>query len=257
MNQQRYWNESALVLKRYSAGEKDRQVILFVKGVGKISAKARGAKNLTSPFVSRLSPLNVCRVLMYRASSGYWTITQCETIREFSPSTHSTQKAMIGLTMLDIIDRCSEPEHVNDSLYEVAIDTLEKLASINNEQKMEQLFSIFQVKVFEILGILPSFSHCTRCHKKIDLDKISGWDMIQITCHDCEKFNPKNHARETFDKEYLKLLNYMKKNIIESSLKISLNNKQGKDLKRMLKTLWNAQTFSLPKSFDVLESLHA
>lgn len=257
MNQQRYWNESALVLKRYSAGEKDRQVILFIKGVGKISAKARGAKNLTSPFVSRLSPLNVCRVLMYRTSSGHWTVTQCETIREFAPETHSTQKAMLGLTILDIIDRCSEPEHVNDPLYEVAVETLEKLASIDDEGKMEQLFNIFQVKTFEILGILPSFSHCTRCHKKIDLDKISGWDMLQITCHECEKLNPKRHARETFDKEYLKLLNYIQRNTTEASLKISLNKEQEKDVKRMIKTLWNAQTFSLPKSLDVLESLRA
>lgn len=257
MNQQRYWNESALVLKRYSAGEKDRQVIVFIKGVGKVSAKARGAKNLTSPFVSRLSPLNVCRVLMYRTSSGYWTITQCETMHEFNPSSHSTQKAMIGLTMLDIIDRCSEPEHINDPLYDVAIETLEKLESMIDEKKMEQLFDIFQVKVFEILGILPSFSHCTRCHKKIDLDKISGWDMLQIACHECEKYNPKRHARETFDKEYLKLLNYIKKNTVEASLKISLNHEEGKDMKKMIRALWNAQTFSLPKSFDVLESLRA
>ncbi len=257
MNQQRYWNESALVLKRYSAGEKDRQVILYIKGVGKISAKARGAKNLTSPFVSRLSPLNTCRVLMYRAGSGYWTITQCETLREFTPEKHSTKKAIIGLTMMDIIDRCSEPEHVNDPLYEVTIETLEKLELMIDEKKMEQLFDIFQVKIFEILGILPSFSHCTRCHQKIDPEKISGWDMLQITCHDCEKFNPKKHARETFNKEYLKLLNYLQKNTIEASLKISMDEDQNKDMKKMLRTLWNAQTFSLPKSFDVLESLHA
>lgn len=257
MNQQRYWNTSALVLKRYSSGEKDRQIILFLKGMGKVSARARGAKNLTSPFVSRLSPLNTCRVLMYRAHHGHWTITQCETIKEFTPQNHTTKKATIGLSMLDIIDRCSLPEHDNDFLYELATETLEKLETMIDEGKMEQLFQIFQVKVFEILGLLPSFSHCARCHKKINPETILDWDMLQITCDECEKYNQKKHAREKFNGEYLKLLNYIGKNTIQASLRISLRTDEARDLKKMLRTLWSAQTFSLPRSFDVLESLHA
>lgn len=257
MNQQRYWNESALVLKRYSSGEKDRQIILFLKGVGKVSARARGAKNLTSPFVSRLSPLNTCQVLLYRTHNGRWTITQCETIKEFAPLVHTTKKAAIGLGMLDIIDRCTLTEHGNDSLYELATETLEKLETMIDEEKIEQLFQFFQIKTFEMLGLLPSFSHCARCHKKINLEMISDWDMLQITCNECEKYNQKRHAREKFNGGYLKLLNYIRKNTIQASLKISLNNEEREDVKKMLRALWNAQTFSLPKSFDVLESLHA
>ena len=257
MNQQRYWNTSALVLKHYPSGEKNRQVILFAKGIGKISTKARGAKNLTSPFVSRLSPMNICNVLLYRTSQSHWTITQCETISQFRPKIHSTKKAATAMAILDIIDRCTEAEHISDALYEVAVESLQKLDHMTDDKKIEQLFHIFQIKVFEILGLLPSFSHCTRCHQKINLERISSWDMLQITCSGCEKYNPQNNPRARFDRDYLKLMNFVKRNTIEHSLKISLNVEEQKDLKKMIRTLWNAQTFSLPKSFDVLESLHA
>lgn len=86
---------------------------------------------------------------------------------------------------------------------------------------------------------------------------ILGWDMLQITCGECEKYNQKRHAREKFNGEYLKLLNYIEKNTVQASLKISLSTNEARVLKKILRTLWSAQTFSLPKSFDVLESLHA
>lgn len=260
MNQQRHWNEFGLVLKRYTSGERDRQVIVFMRGIGKISVKARGAKKLTSPFISRLSPMNICQMVLYRTSSGHWTITQCETIHQFTPLQNTTEKNSIGLAILDIVDRCTEQNHPNPGLYDIAVETLSLLETTTDNEKITILFHIFQVKVFEMLGLLPSFSHCTECHQKLDITLVEKWNPLEIKCDPCLKKDETIHQKKQhqgFTKDYLKILNFMKKNPIHQSLKIEINTEASENITQILRMLWNVQTFSLPKSLDVLASLHA
>lgn len=256
----RYHHATGLVLKHYTLGESDRRVIFLIPGLGKIAAKARGAKKLTSPFTSRLSPLNICQLLLYKTPGNSWTVTQCQTEENFPELQSSLLKSSLGLSIMDIVYRCTEEGHVSDQttdrLYHLTKETLQTMNALKDETKCRLLFQTYQIQTLDILGVLPSFSTCARCHKKIDLETLEGWHPLELLCTTCSQ--AANHlAYDLFDNSFLKLLNFMRKNSIRETLNIKLTTVQGKTMTQILLALWKAQAFSIPKSIDALESLHA
>lgn len=252
----RYHHATGLVLKHYTLGENDRRVYILAPGLGKIVAKARGAKKLTSPFTSRLSPLNVCNMLLYRTPGNSWTITQCQTETSYGNLQTNLTSSSLALSIIDIAYRCTEEGHPSDQLYQLTIEALSILNTIKSEKKAELLFAAYQLQVFETLGLLPSFSSCIRCHHKIDIETLEGWHPMEILCSTC--LNQMNHLiRDRFDKSYLKLMNFMKKHTLSEALMIKIDSMQQKEINQILQLFWNVQTFSVPKSLDVLASLRA
>ncbi len=250
----RYHHVTGLVLKHYTLGEHDRRVYILTPELGKIAVKARGAKKLTSPFTSRLSPLNVCNMLLYKRPGNSWTITQCQTETTYQYLQAHLTKSSIGLGIIDIAYRCTEEDHPSQQLYHLTIEALQILDMLKNEGKEDLLFAGYQVQVFEILGVLPSFSNCIRCHKKIDIEMIEGWHPLEILCATCLS-QTNNLARNRFSTDYLKLLNFIKKHSLKEILTIKINVTQQREINQILQIFWNAQTFSIPKSLDVLASL--
>ncbi len=256
----RYHHATGLVLKHYTLGESDRRVIFLIPGLGKIAAKARGAKKLTSPFTSRLSPLNICQLLLYKTPANSWTVTQCQTQERFPELQTNLLKSSLALSMMDIVHRCTEEGHISDptsdSLYRLTTQTLQTMNTLKDEVKAHLLFQTYQIQILDILGVLPSFSTCAKCHKKIDLETLEGWHPLELLCTTCSQ--AANHlAYDLFDNTYLKLLNFMRKSSIQEMLNIKLTPIQSKTMTQILLMLWKAQAFSIPKSIDALESLHA
>ena len=252
----RYHHVTGLVLKHYALGENDRRVYILTPDLGKIAAKARGAKKLTSPFTSRLSPLNVCNMLLYKTPGNSWTITQCQTEMTYRHLQANLTQSSIALGIVDIAYRCTEEGHPSHQVYNLTIEALRILDTLESESKSELLFAGYQLQIFEILGVLPSFSSCIRCHKKIDIETLEGWHPLEILCVTC--LGQMNHlARDRFDTGYLKLLNFIKKHPLSEILTIKISETQQKEINRILQLFWNAQTFSVPKSLDVLASLRA
>lgn len=256
----RYHHATGLVLKHYTLGESDRRVIFLIPGLGKIAAKARGAKKLTSPFTSRLSPLNICQLLLYKTPGNSWTVTQCQTQERFPELQSNLLKSSLALSIMDIAHRCTEEGHDQDptstSLYQLTVQTLQAMNTLKDETKCHLLFQTYQLQTLDILGVLPSFSSCVRCHKKIDLETLEGWHPLELLCTECS-LAANQLAYDLFDNSFLKLLNFIRKNSIGDILNIKLTPIQSKTMTQILLMLWKAQAFSIPKSIDALESLHA
>ncbi len=254
--EQRYISTTGLVLKHLSLGESDRRIVLLIPGIGKIIAKARGAKKLNSPFNGRLMPANLCNLLLYRTPGGSWTITQCQTIETFDTIKQDLLKASLVLTALDIVDRCSEIETPANEFFSLTNILLESLSTSERQEKTELLFLTYQIQILDILGILPSFTECVRCHKKVSIETLPGWHPLEMLCETC-LHQSSQIAYELYENNYLKLLNFLRGHHLQDSVKIKLTPTEHQTLKTILQTLWSAQSFSIPKSLGVLETLHA
>lgn len=249
----RYYHVTGLILRHYSAGEHDRRVVFLAPGLGKIIAKARGAKKITSPFISRLSPLNVCELLLYKTPKDSWTIVQCQTEKNFPDLQSSYATSLIALSVIEIAFRCSQEghseAHTSDGIYRITIETLDMLNDTKDESKHELIFQTFQLQVLDILGILPSFSTCINCHKKINIEELKGWNPVELRCGSCPKIE-RNSEYEygmnnvIFENQYLKLVNYLRKNSLKKILPIKFEMNDSKTLNQMLQIFWNAQSFS-------------
>jgi|GEM_PF-2026920 len=249
MEHSRHIQAKALVLKHYTSGEFDRRVVIFAENMGKVTARARGARKITSPFAGRLSPINFCDLLLYRTPKNTWTITEFRTINIFEKIKKNLEKSEIGLRIMEIVHRCTEAHHANNELLSLSMETLEMLEKLP-EKKHGLLFMTFQVKVLETLGLLPSFSSCSICHRKINMKELEKWHPTEIFCHPCK--SKAGALTVSFPKNQLKLLSFIKKNSIRETLKIALASSEGRTLNEILRIFWSGQTFSLPKSIDAL-----
>lgn len=266
----RYLTTEALVLKHYPLNESDRSVILLAPGVGKIRAVARGAKKLTSPFNGRLSPLNHIRVVMYKTPRGTWTITQCESIELWPIIKDNFFKTTTAITAIDIIARSTEingligsHEHSIDSLYSEVMSFLNHLNIPSKREKDELLFLTYQARILDILGVLPSFKTCSKCHRKIDIETMKNWCPKELLCEACESEKKQNFYHPAYDSQYtlpmnfLKLMNFIRTKTHREIRNIHLTHEQKNILKTIFQMLWNDQSSSTPKSLEILESLHA
>jgi DNA repair protein RecO (recombination protein O) len=117
-----------IVLKRINIGEADRIVTLYTKELGKVAVVAKGVRKINSSQAAALEIGQVakCHLIFTQALP---ILTQATPITRFIQArTH-----LIGITqtyqLLEIIDLLTVEQQENESVYQLAIDTLSLLES--------------------------------------------------------------------------------------------------------------------------------
>lgn len=265
--EQRYIHTTGLVLAYYPARENDRRIALLTPHMGKLFATARGARSLKSPFISRLQPLHLVELLIYRSAprgnnthaTASLTITQCavaETFphiaRDFAATTHALGALEIALrtsheslpnemlyngvlTYLRLLNATAETAHTTAAAPAATIAASTQSVTAIDRQKL--LWCWFQLHAIKSIDLLPAFTHCTACHQKIKIDTLSTWHPLALTCADCAD---QTADTASYPIAYLKLLHFMATHDIASAQKLKLTDDETHVLGAIIQSLWNA-----------------
>lgn len=119
----RHLRTQAIVLKRVNYSDADRFITLFTDQKGKVSARARGVRKLTSRKRSALEPINLIKASLVETKAGL-LITEAQLVTHF-PETKTTLTAMTqAMQFLEIVDNLTAEEEPHPQVFNQVAEVL-------------------------------------------------------------------------------------------------------------------------------------
>jgi len=172
------YSMETIVLQTHNVGEADRFCILFTKEKGKIAARARGVRKLTSRFGGSVLPLSHITAEIREGSAGYM-ITGAARIREFP---HTNIGAfMLAQQGLELLINTLQDEDALPEIFDATLHFLEECSD-----NKEHTIIPFTLQLLHLFGLLPDKESIGRFgqHSQDQIaymeQSITGeWDTLQ------------------------------------------------------------------------------
>ena len=167
----------AIVLKEILIGEADKLIVLLAKGMGKITVKARGARNAKSKTACGASVFSYCDYIAVKTKAGY-SITQAEPIKSFYEIGNDIEKLAYSSAAVEIAEKvCSQDQPDDDNMF-LLLNMLNNVAS--GKTTPRTAFLIYLIKFLNNYGCMPE-TNCD-CGEKAEYCGESGF-----YCRKCRK----------------------------------------------------------------------
>jgi len=161
----------AIVLKTVEWSETSLVVTLFTKDFGKVSAIAKGARRLKSPFESALDLLSLSSVVFLKKSGeSLDLLTEAKLIRRFRGAQVGLLPLYCGYYAGELINALTENHEPISGLLESLCRALEEL-----DRQANPAWTVldFELQTIQRLGHMPSWRWCVACGEEIETDQQS------------------------------------------------------------------------------------
>lgn len=155
----------ALVLRGVDVFETSRVLTLFSRDLGKVSALAKGARRLKSPFGSGLDLLSVCDiVLLHKASEALDLLTEAVLIERFDPLRRDLAALYAGFYIAELLHDLTDHHDPHPRLFDAAVVTLRHLGDSALRSRRVLRFELACLREF---GLMPALDSCVHCGEDV------------------------------------------------------------------------------------------
>jgi len=117
---------------------------------------ARGARSAKSRYGSSLEPLSHIEAVLYvKPSRDLHSLSETSHVQTFPAIRSSLHRTEAGLRCLELVNAVQEVGHVNKDLFALLVTVLSALD--HSEERFENLFPYFQLRLADLLGFSPPF----------------------------------------------------------------------------------------------------
>jgi len=152
-----------VVLRHSDWGEADRLLTIFSREQGKLRCVAKGARKLLSRKAGHLEPFTRVSLLLAKGSD-LWIVTQAETLDAYLPIKEDLVRTGTAAYVVELLDRFTYEEGENHTLYDLLVETLQRLAV---EQDLFLAVRYYEIHLLSILGFKPELFRCVKCREEI------------------------------------------------------------------------------------------
>lgn len=153
----------AVVLRHSDWGEADRLLGIYSREAGKLRAVAKGARKLKSRKAGHLEPFTRVKLLLARGRD-FWIVTQAETVDAYLPVREDLLRTAYAAYVIELLDRFTYEEGENRALYQLMVDTLQRVSTLPNPFLSVRYY---EIRLLDLLGFRPELNHCVRCETEI------------------------------------------------------------------------------------------
>jgi DNA repair protein RecO (recombination protein O) len=176
----------AIVLRSVEWSETSLVVTLWTRGFGKVSAIAKGARRLKSPFESALDLLSISSVVfLMKSGDALDLLTEAKLQRRFKSSQSGLLPLYCGYYAADLIQSLTEHHQPIPGLMELLEQTL---ADLDAEQSPASVTLRLELHTMQLLGVLPSLDFCIGCGEALDTSRtsvpysVTGGGVVCVGC---------------------------------------------------------------------------
>ena len=159
----------AIVLRSMKYRETSKIVTLYTRKFGKLSAVAKGARDMKNKFGAALEPMSYVSIVLYKKENReLQLLTQSALIKPFLNLTNHIERLAVGMSIVELMNQVMHDEEENELLFRLLVDTLDTLNDV--EKNYDNLLYGFQLRLATLLGFKPEFTNCTICGETIVTD---------------------------------------------------------------------------------------
>lgn len=151
------YNTEGIVIKKEPYGEADLLITILTKDFGKIKVMAQGVRKEAAKLKGHLEPPTYSAI-SFVIGRNFYRLTSAEAKDFFIGLRSSLDKLRFAFYIVNLIDSNAFEEKGDFRLFDLARSTLEKLDTLDAENKEElgKLFFKFNAGFLHIFGLLPS-----------------------------------------------------------------------------------------------------
>jgi DNA repair protein RecO (recombination protein O) len=150
----------AILVSSTVYGEADRIVTLVTRGLGKISAIARGARKSRTRFGAALAPFVVGLATVAERRGELFTLSEYSVVRDFSAVGRDVVSMAHASYAAELCRELSPPRQPEPALYALLVECLEALAQA---PPRADTLRAFELRLLETVGLGPALDRCAAC----------------------------------------------------------------------------------------------
>lgn len=186
--------DEILVLKEIRYNDNDKILHALSKNNGKIQIVSRGCRKNKSPLVniSQIMAYSKCQLFVSR---DMYILNSGELIDNFYNIRNNITAFLHGTYILELLSYISQENDVDGKAYEMTIRLFQILNFVEDDvNKIENIISIYELKLISMLGYRPQIKECILCGEKLNNKSLYSFNIkdggIQcIQCRDCVNIN--------------------------------------------------------------------
>ncbi len=174
----------AIILRHNDWGEADRQLRLYTRELGKVSAIAKGVRKPRSRKAGHLEPFTRSSLQLARGRD-FWIVTQAETLDAYLHLREDLMRLGYANYIVELLDRFTYEEGENQPLYRLLADSLKRLDGAANPALVVRYY---EIRLLDLVGFRPQLFNCANCGNEIKPeDQYFSAAQGGVLCPNCGK----------------------------------------------------------------------
>ena len=176
----------AFALKTQDYRDTSLLATFYTRDHGKIRGIVKGIRGSRSGFGGTLEPFSLNEILFYKRKRGgdLHLVTQID-LEDFFPEVrHDLERLSYASYFVDLLDGLVETEDPNPAIFDLLHDALLFLSGGASAKRTAR---IFEVKLLELLGLMPEIKACVVCRTQQPEPAIFHVPLGGIACRACSK----------------------------------------------------------------------
>ncbi len=189
-----YYKDKGIVLKSDELKDADKLVTLFLYENGKNRIVFKGVSKPKSKKVASAELGSYIEVFFYKKSKNAPSYaSEIKIIKSFSKIRENPVKFLYLNYILELFLNFSLEEKKDIKLFNFLLNSLIALQRADIKS-IESIVRYIEYRLIQLNGILPDFSKCNKCNKKINQDAIIDFKESHILCKNCYTFVGNKHT---------------------------------------------------------------
>ncbi len=181
----------SLVIRTVDVFETSRVLTLFTRELGKVSALAKGARRLKSPFQAGLDLLSVCDiVILHKASESLDLLTEAVLLERYDSLRRDLAALYAGYYVAELLNELTDHHDPHPKLFDAAVVTLRHL---DDPALRSRRVLRFELACLRELGLMPALEACVHCGASVNTqgDVVAfGLATGGVLCASCRPGQP-------------------------------------------------------------------
>jgi len=178
------YKTKAIILSSYPFREHDRIVTFFSGEFGKIEARARGLRKITSKLAGHLEPFIETELLL--ANGRVWDILAgSKTIKSREKLRSGVEKITSSLVCVEAVKRVAKPFSQDNRIYSLLSASFDAIEEAKSLKECSDIAFSFLWRISFLSGFGAELNTCIHCRKGIKSGSFSfeGGGML---CENCQ-----------------------------------------------------------------------
>ncbi len=151
-----------MVISCSPVGEYDKRMVLLTRERGKISAFARGARRVNSPFMAAANPFVFGTFTLYEGRNGYY-LEQVLVTHQFVNLAAMQPGVYYGYYFLEVADYFGSEEMDETGMLNLLFVSVKALLNPRLDHRLVRC--VFELRTMADQGLCPELFHCVSCGK--------------------------------------------------------------------------------------------
>lgn len=241
-----------ILLRRSDLRETSVILTFYTRGFGKIKGIVRGVRGPRAGMMGggSLELFAHDEIVFYeRKNSDIYNISQCDLREFFNPVRTSLERLSYAAYMVELLDSVTTLADKNEAVFDLLLNSLKLLCG---ESSARRVARIFEIKLLQLLGMMPELEICANCSKEIGPGARFSFRHGGMICKDCLA---SDRDAKPIMAGTAKFIEYIRSSPFEKLARVKVSAEVGKELEAILRKFLDYHVERRLKTLEFLKTI--